>query len=251
MDWYLPIKYKTTEPVFILSEDFRQHQLWMRLLQKYFRINLETQFCALIELYQKSGLATIPDLTMTPDATLLYLKKALILLNWHEKYGVNLDITLIKENGESLTIPELLQSIYKQLNKKLKYLRWGAFSNNYLSCLPEILTLFPKAQFIQINEDHTPGELSFLFEFEHPLEEWIFANLESSKNYFKAKKYISSPQLVAFDAESLLEKPAETVDILIQFLQIADSGRQLYRFIMNNIQKELISGSPIANQQIR
>lgn len=248
MNWHLPVRYRTDEPVFILSEDFHRHQMWIRLLQKYFRINFDTQFCSLIELYQKSELSLTTDLTTASASTLRYVKEVLTLLNWHKKYGIDLEIKLIKENGESQTLPELIQDIYRQLNKKMKYLRWGVYANNYLYHLPEILSLFPKAQFIQINDDHTPSEMSLLFEFEHPVEEWIFSNLEYSKSFLKAKRCISSKQIVSFNSEDLTEKPAETIDILIQFLQIDDAGRQLYRFIMNNIQKELASAPSITNR---
>jgi hypothetical protein len=181
------------------------------------------------------------DLTTGSAEVLQYLKDVLLLLNWHKKYGLDLEIKLIKENGESLTVAEVLQIIYGQLNKKLKYLRWGECTNAILGYLPEILSLFPRAQFIQINEDHSVDELSFLFDFEHPMKDWIFSNLEYSKQLFKAKRYIPSQQIISFSSESLLEKPAEVIEILIRFLQINDSGRQLYRFILNNLQKDLTS----------
>ncbi len=106
MDWYLPIKYKIDDPVFILGENFHRHQKWIQLLQRYFRINFETEFCALIDLYQKSGLATISDLTTAPAATLQFVRDASAVLNYYKKYKMNMEIKLIKENGESITMPE-------------------------------------------------------------------------------------------------------------------------------------------------
>lgn len=241
MNWSLPVKYKTNQPIFLLADNIAPNDHWIRLLQKYFRINFETQLCSVLELYQKHGLGSARDLTTGSSEVLKCLKDILVLLNWHKKYGLNLEVNLIKENGESLTVPEILQSIYAQLNRKLKYLRWGECTNAILGYLPEILSLFPRAQFIQINADHSTDEMSFLFDFEHPLEDWIFSNLEYSKQLSKAKRYIPTQQIISFNSQSLLEKPSEVIEILVRFLQIEDSGRQLYRFILNNLQKDLTS----------
>lgn len=241
MNWSLPVRYKTNHPIFLVAENLSPHNHWTRLLQKYFRINFETQLCLVLELYQKSGLRTTQDLTTGSSEILSYLKEVLMLFSWHKKYDLNLEVKLIKENGESLTVSEILQSLYVQLNKKMKYLRWGECTNSILGYLPEILSLFPKAQFIQINGDHSADEFSFLFDFEHPMEDWIISNLEYSKQLFKAKRYIPTRQVISFNSESLLEKPAEVLEILIKFLQIDDSGRQLYRFVLNNLQKDLTS----------
>lgn len=203
-----------------------------------------------MELYKKSGLSTISDLTTEPTVTLQFLKDALVLLNWHKNYEMNFEMMLIKENGESLTVPEFIHNIYKQLNRKFKYLRWGAYSITCLFYLPEILSLYPNAQFIQINEDRTRADSTVILEFEQPLEERTFTDLEYAKIFFKAKKYISNRQILSIYSESLIEKPAESIKKFIQFFKIDDPGRQLHRFIMNNIQKELISVAPTTSQQI-
>ena len=239
-----PIKYKNKYPVFVIGLNDSGKLTVANILQKYFRINFNTNVTEFLPIYRavylSKGLSDSEKMNIIADRFL----NLPVIDDWITRF--------YQDNKDRLNFSELknfadfIDYTFQQFNRKRNFYLWGDLISSMSNQFSELYSLFPSAKFIHVIRDGREIAVKTLEKYHSGQN---VSNIARYWRYAVTKvdrfsKQLPEKQFLNIPYEQLFIDPAKTIGSIIRFLEFEDRGYQLQRFIYNNIHKEVVYKDP-------
>ncbi|HLJ10859.1 MAG TPA: sulfotransferase [Planctomycetaceae bacterium] len=235
-----PVNHLNLAPVIIVGHGSSGTSITSRLLRQYLKVSFGTESQFIPRYYYR--LSRYGDLNV--DENLRRLISEILEERWFlrcRKFGFQTNLGAVFADVGERSYRGVLDSIFSQLAKHNRMVRWGDKTPEYIYHLPVLKAVLPNARYIHIIRDGRDVALSVFERFWGAKNivtaalEWRFA-LERVREFAQS---LGEGQVLDIRYEDLLTEPRQTFARIMNFIHVDDAGGRLLDFIEQHATKEL------------
>jgi sulfotransferase family protein len=228
-------------PVYVIGYPRSGTSLICRLLRRYLKVSFGTESQFIVRYHRR--LRRYGDLN--DDANLRRLIKDLsaerFFVRSQQNWGFVFDPGRALSSVDERSYSGVLRAIFQQLAEHNGMVRWGDKTPEYNDHLPLLRSLFPDAQFVHIVRDGRDVALSIRKTHFGPKSAFETAS-QWSDAIRKIRAFAAEmppDQFFEVRYEDLIRQPADTLEVVADFLGIDDRCGSLRDYVRHHIGSEV------------